>query len=497
MSLSRRVGWNAAWQLTGRVYTASLAFVIISLLLPRQLEPAEFGVFAFYLTLYQLLAGMLDFGAGTIVVREASKDRGAAGRLIGMLIGLKARFAILGVIVLVSVAWVFEGPGARFAVLCAAAGHLAFHAPAGAAAIFHVDMDFRRTVVALAVGQTAWLLGTLALLLAGSVDPALYLLAYGLFPLVNGVLVYVWARGVVHIRHDAPLEERRKLWRAAWPAGVSMAMASVYFSIDAAMLRPLLGEVAVAHYSAAYRLMAVALMVPVLFSQVIFPVFARLWGQGAAALDPFFQRCAVVLLSAGLIFPVTVPQVARDLMGVVYPAEFGPGAPSLAILSAAILLVFGAYPHVMALLAAGHQRRMMVISIGGAVLNVGLNLWWVPVLGIAGAAWTTVLTEAFVLVAAAVSVRQLTGLRLRLGALRRAALCAAGAAGVLAWGLPAVASAGGRTTLGLGVGLVALLLCGILPLDLGSDAALGAAGADDGDTAGDGHGADDDERTSR
>ena len=61
------------------------------------------------------------------------------------------------------------------------------------------------------------------------------------------------------------------------------------------MLRPLAGEVAVARYSVAYRLMTFVLMVPVLVSNVLFPVYSRLWAPGGEALRPFFQRSLAVL----------------------------------------------------------------------------------------------------------------------------------------------------------------------------------------------------------
>ncbi len=469
MSLSRRVGRNAAGQLSGRLVTSALAFVITALLLPRQLGEADFGVFAFYLTLYQLLNNVLDFGAGTIVVREASRDRAAAGRLIGMLIRLKARFAAVGFVVLVAVAFAFEGAGSRTGLLVIAALHLLFHAPAGAAAIFAVDMAFARSVLAGVAGQVVWLAATGVLVAADVTRPAPYLIAFGAGPVVNGVLAYVWARQRVHIRFDADADERRRLWRAAWPAGVSMTMAAVYFYIDTIMLRPLVGEVGVAHYSAAYRLMAFALMVPVLFSQVIFPVFSRLWARGASVLDPFFQRSTVVLVSLGLLFSATVPWVAGAVMDAVYPPEYVAGARCLAILSLAIVFVFAAYPHVLALLAADRQRVMMTISIGGAVLNVVLNLTLVPAIGIEGAAWATVATEGFVVAAAALAAWRLTGLHFRPLALARAAACATLACVSLALLLPRWEGSAERLVLGLVIGALGVAAAGVLPLELGTD----------------------------
>lgn len=465
-SLSRRVGLNTASQIAARLYSSGLAFAITALLLPRRLDVADFGLFAFYLTLYQLLQNVLDFGAGTIVIREASRERERAGRLIGLLIGLKARLALAAAAALLLVAWHFEGLGGRTALLLLASLHLLFHAPSAAGAIFSVDMAFGRANLASSLGQTVWFVATLVLIVAGALEPSLYLLAFGLGAAAGGLLTWAWARRRVAIRYDGTAAERAALWTEAWPAGVSMTMASIYFYIDAVLLRPLLGEVAVAHYSVAYRLMGFVLMVPVLFSQVVFPIFSRLWPSGG--LDPFFQRTTALLAGFGLLFPPLIWLLRADLMALVYPPEYAAGAGSLGIVSLAIPIVFAAYPHVLTLLAAGQQRLMMWISTAGAVLNVGLNLWWVPRLGIEGAAWATVVTEVLVLASAALAVRRRAGLAFRPRALLRPLACGA-AATLSLWLLLGVidpAAVALRVGLGVALGAAAALCAQLLPLGL-------------------------------
>lgn len=480
-SLSRRVGLNTATQIAARLYSSGLAFAITALLLPRRIGVADFGLFAFYLTLYQLLQNVLDFGVGTIVIREASRERQRAGRLIGLLIGIKARLALLGIAALLVVAWSFEGLGLRTLLLVLASLHLLFHAPSAAGVIFAVDMAFARQNLAASLGQTAWFLATLGLLLAGALEPSLYLIAFGLGVAAGGLLTFAWARQRVAIRFDGTSAERRALWNDAWPAGVSMTMASVYFYIDTVLLRPMLGEVAVAHYSVAYRLMGFVLMVPVLFSQVVFPVFSRLWPSGG--LDAFFQRTTVLLAGFGLLFPPLIWLLRTELMALVYPPDYAAGADSLGILGLAIPLVFAAYPHVLTLLAAGQQRLMMGISAAGALLNVGLNLWWVPRFGIEGAACATVATEALVLASAALAVRRRAGLAFRPLLLLRPVACGAAATLALWASLGAIAPTAVALRVGVGValGAAAALCAGLLPLRLESGEPSPADGSRGGD----------------
>lgn len=249
--------------------------------------------------------------------------------------------------------------------------------------------------------------------------------------------------------------------------GVALTLATTYFWVDTLMLRPLLGEVAVAHYSAAYRLGMVAIMVPQVVNQVVFPVFARAWLRGPGAMAPLLGGTVATLLALGVAVAATLPFVAGDLMQLAYPPSYVAGAGCLAILSGAILCVFVSYPHVDVLLAAGLPRLFMKLTAAGVLLNVALNLLLIPRLGIEGAAWTTLATEALVLVAAASFAARRVGASV--GARVLARPLAAGALGALAlWLAPLAAlSPAARLAAAATAAVGIVLLGGGLPLRLG------------------------------
>ncbi len=481
MNLSRRISKNSGFSLTGRLFTSVIAFAITAVLLPRVLADEAFGIFSFYLALYLLVVNGIDFGAGAIVTREASKDRSKAGRLLSLLLGLRSRFALVAFLLLGAVAVLFEGVSTRTALLACAAGHVFFHALSGAATIFVVDMDLRWQVASNLLGQMTWLVATLFLFLSGVVTPEPYLLAYGAGIVMTGTSAWIFAQRRVSINFTSSRAERLWLWKEAWPAGVSAIMAAIYFSIDTVMLRPLVGDVAVAHYAATYRLVMVVLMVPALLSQVAFPVLTRLWDQGGSeAVLPFFRRLSVALIALGILFPATIPFVSRDMLAVIYPLSFQEGAPSLGVLAFSVAAIFAAYPCMYLLLATGNQRSMMVISTVAAFFNIAANLLVIPPWGMLGAAWTTVATECMVFGGSAFCVWRLIGATLDMRFLLRPFACALFAAGILAVSAPFfsvgpeasswwLASPAAHVGFGMAVGLAGFFASGVFPLDLGGE----------------------------
>ncbi len=95
----------------------------------------------------------------------------------------------------------------------------------------------------------------------------------------------------------------------------------------------------------------------------------------------------------------------------------GPATDYLAIMSAGTITMFLLLQLTGAMRAAGNSVLPMVLLIGANVLNLLLNIWLVmgpPQLGVAGAAWGTVVARgAAVVIAIVVLYRGFAGLRLR------------------------------------------------------------------------------------
>ena len=190
-------------------------------------------------------------------------------------------------------------------------------------------------------------------------------------------------------------------------------MVTVYFYIDIVLLRILEGEAAVGLYSAAYRMLTFSLMVPVLFNQVIFPVFSRYFSDiktGVDRLKPVFSRSVLYMGAVGIPAAAALFFLSEPVVAVVYDEKYARSSACLTILGFAMAAIFLTYPHVSVLVASGRQVLFAWIAGASGVLNVALNLILIPRYYIEGAAWATVITESAVLVAAYLCVRKYTGM---------------------------------------------------------------------------------------
>ena len=159
---------------------------------------------------------------------------------------------------------------------------------------------------------------------------------------------------------------------------------------DRIILQRLLGPAEVGRYQVAYTVGFVAVQLIVLTSSS--------WTPRFAAVKDELARWRLINRSRDLLYTVLAPVLiglvlgAPVLLRVVAPASFQPGA----LLPVVFLVVVSAYPVAALgatgrfLVTQGRSRPLALCTALAAVVNVGLNLVLVPVLGIAGAAVATV-----------------------------------------------------------------------------------------------------------
>lgn len=402
MTLSRRALSSAVLQIAARLCSAVVSFVITAVALARVLPPTEYGRCSFYLTLFLLVLQLVDFGANRAAIRMIASKEIATEPAFRAAFVLRTIVGVLAFCVIASIVFAMEGRGGSRALLLIAASHVLTHGFGAGSIPFESEVDFKMPSLSVVAGCLVFLV--LGLLLAAkkvaTAEP--YLIAYGAGFLVQNGWIYLAARG--RLRGDAQRVDRpllARLFREALPLGLSAISIAIYYYCDTLLLRPLRGEADVAAYSVAYRLMSFALMVPVLVSQVLFPVFARCAGAAPEILGKAVRRATFYMAYGAAAVSAVLFVLAEPMLGFVYGDAYRGSAPILRVLGVAIVIVYLTYPHTTALIAIGRAKQFTAITVASAILNVALNLIVLPRFGPLGAAATTLVTEVFVFVCGA------------------------------------------------------------------------------------------------
>jgi O-antigen/teichoic acid export membrane protein len=278
---------------------------------------------------------------------------------------------------------------------------------------------FALYVLVLFVGQTFQLVlqargaaGTFALLQAGErglvLAGLLIVIALGAPDLGIVVALYVVAgvalclaslrwlqsRDFVPIETDAPTVQRFLAF--SWP--LIIAVFGNYFSsnwIDAAIIRHFLGSEGVGQYALAYQLMGAVQQVPMSAFPVIMPLLVGAYVRDRdASIRLYLDRAVphavfamVVVLCLGVV--IGPPLVAM---------VFGPGFTETTRALPPMLFAVGWYcvfiAYIPILNLREQTRPIVAATLAAAVGNVVALFTLVPSLGVVGAAWATVASQA-------------------------------------------------------------------------------------------------------
>ncbi|MGN6408277.1 MAG: lipopolysaccharide biosynthesis protein [Curtobacterium sp.] len=372
----------------------SMQLVVSSLISPvlvHMMPLSEFGMLASAIALYQALVVLAVAGLDQALVlqrAEDADDRKARGLIaVGIVLAAivtavalltspvwsdAAGFVGQHPIVLVTVLWIFPAAVVQLSL-----------------AILVAQDRIRVFTVTSLLSSVGGSIVGLVLLTLVHADATTY--AWGAV-ITNGVAMLI---GIAATRpRVAGLIDRRTIKRA-FALGIPIALGNLsYFVLNAGdriIVQRLLGPDEVARYQIAYVVGSAVILLLTFTNQAWAPHFAALRDAVARrdlarhARDQLYLLLAPVLLAVTLVSPVALPFLA--------PASYRVQGLTVVVFVVALT----AFP----VIASGATGRLLLVerrgvAIGviaaiGAAVNVGGNLLLVPVLGITGAALSTVI----------------------------------------------------------------------------------------------------------
>ncbi len=367
---------------------ARLLGVATFAVLARALGLADLGVFSFGISLALVLECLMDFGQNAQLGKAVAED---AETGLAQFTHAAANKTGIGVVLAALVALVMTV--ARFSAQETATVVLLITWATGLSVLdglrsaarslerFRLDSAVNSAESLLRFGAVAcvWAFG-------GG------LVAFGAVFAVESwaAVAVVWGvlgrrHGKLFARPSGVDDLRRFLWTAA-PFGIAVMSLSAFYNLDQVFVRTIVGASANGLYGAAARISTTASVVGSLLAMVAYPDLARMRAD-AGAFRRYLARALGLALGIGSVAAVAVLVWAAPLLGLLFGAEFSAAADILRVL--AIVIVFRGVSSV-ALYAAnarGQSRRIAVIAIAFALVNLSANILLLPHYGALAAAW--------------------------------------------------------------------------------------------------------------
>lgn len=404
MSLTRKIAGNTAVQVAGKFVGNVLGIITVGVM-TRSLGADGYGAFTTAVSFLQFFGILVDFGLTLTMTRMIADPRHDENRVASNIFTLRLVSGVVffGLAPVIALAFPYS-PEVKTAIAIGALSFFAMAASQVLTGIFQKHLATGRAAIADVAGRAVLLLGAIHAAWQGNGLIA-FIIAFVIANAVQFAIAFAGARrfAAVRIAFDWPLW--REIIRESWPIGVSIAFNLIYLKGDVIILSLTRTQTEVGLYGAAYKVLDVITVIPMIFMGLVLPLLSNAWSAGRQ--DEFRRKLtkAFDALSLGAL-PLalgTLP-VARDLMALVAGREFAPSGGYLSVLMLAGAAVFWSALFGHAIVALGMQRKMIAAYAIDAALSLALYAWAVPRYGGVGAAWVTVFAEGFIMVVTAWAV---------------------------------------------------------------------------------------------
>jgi O-antigen/teichoic acid export membrane protein len=201
------------------------------------------------------------------------------------------------------------------------------------------------------------------------------------------------------IKISINLDAWKKILKQSIPIGISAFFIIVYNNSDMIMIGFMRGNIETGLYSAAFKILTIAIIPSGLIQQIFYPKLSKFANpeDSLKILIKYIQ----ILFSLAVFIAGSFYIYAKELILFQFHEEYLASVPALEIMTMKIFLSFAAVTFTTSLLASSKQNFVMKAVAFSALLNIILNFVLIPDFGFIGAAWTTVISEFFVVVSLA------------------------------------------------------------------------------------------------
>ena len=375
-----------------------LGFSLVTIFfITRTLGTYNYGLYNTVLAFTMIFATLADLGISTVLLRDLSRPDTNESDLFASIFTLKTVVGALFLLVLTPLlGWLMPyAPIVKQGIIIISLSYFLLNVVNSLTVIFQKNLAMHTVAVVefasrlTTLGLVWWFYathqGVLAFLIAVLISSVVYVLL--LLPL--GGKIYP-------IRLKWDVSAWAMIMRDAIPIAIASVFMMLYFKFDTVLLSLMKPAEDVGIYSAAYKVLETMTYFPATIMILVMPTMARKLGQSAEEFKMIFQKVWDLVLMLAAPVAVGIFMIAGPIIHIIAGSAFSASIPSLRILSIAIGIIFLSNVLGYSVIVLNLQRKTIIVYVFAAILNVGLNLLFIPTYSYMATSVTTVVTEVFV-----------------------------------------------------------------------------------------------------
>lgn len=193
------------------------------------------------------------------------------------------------------------------------------------------------------------------------------------------------------------IDDIKEILKNSYPYAILASLMLIYTKSDTVLIKELYpnGNEQVGIYAAAYRLIDALNMIAVLFSGLLYPIFSRMIKE-KEDINALVKTAFSILVLPSIILAIFSSMNANGILIFLSDNHAEESADVFRIIIYSFIFICNGYVFGTLLTANGNIRLLNQIALAGVILNIALNIIYIPTYGAMASAYISIITFGFV-----------------------------------------------------------------------------------------------------
>lgn len=396
-SFKRIIAYNSLVQLAGKSVTFGVT-IIATAIIANDLGPQYYGRYTIIFAYLSFATVLIDLGLQTIAVREASQHTARTSQLAANLFWIKSGWGFFVLLIFVlgfSFLRFDESTKVGFAI--AAIGIFFVCMTAVPNMVFQARLKLQYAAVSDIAAQASFLV-FVALITYSSrfhhVSFYLYFAASAIAAIIAFSAALLFASRIEKLTFQFDPPAAKQLVKNTLPLSIIILLSQVHFKGDTLLLSLLKPDEDVGIYGLAYKFFEASLIIPAVLMNVVFPLLSR-HHEEHSQLTAIARKVFFILALCGLTGAIAIYFFSPHLLLWAGGKDFAEAVFPLRMLGCALLFSFINTLFAYIVIAVNRQKEILFISISGIIINLLLNIVFIPHYSYNACAAITAVSECY------------------------------------------------------------------------------------------------------
>jgi O-antigen/teichoic acid export membrane protein len=375
--------------------------LFLTLMIANYLGAGKLGLYAMVISLASIVFVVTNMGIQTILIREVSRDRSLISKYLSNSLGIRLFVSLpVGVSFCYLFGHLFDYGSISTSLTLIAAFYVAF-----SGLIIIVNGLFQALgkfnfQLWLTLASKVILLGIIFWQLThdkGLETIMMTLMLIQLATCVTGLMVISILICPVKVSTDG------KFWKSyiseSFPLMLAGTTETINLKVDTILMGSMRNDLDTGHYTAAYNIYLGIMILPYALLTSFFPTFTRTIHTSKEEGWQIFQKMFWVVGAVATVLGAIVSLISEEMIQLLYSGgDFSASVMPLKILCYGLPFLLLNRLCSYALMSIGKQILIFYASAIGSLFNITANIILIPIYSGVGAAFTTIATEAIILI---------------------------------------------------------------------------------------------------